>query len=88
MTGKIIYRQLIYIACLLHGFPVVGNAQSAITMEPLYASRIWYDKPSVNWNEALPIGNGRMGAMIYGGVATEHIQLNEQTLWSGAPSAT
>jgi alpha-L-fucosidase 2 len=50
-----------------------------------YASTLWYDHPSINWNEALPIGNGRLGAMIYGTVSTEHIQLNEQTLWSGAP---
>ena len=50
-----------------------------------YASRMWYTKPAINWNEALPIGNGRMGAMIFGGVNTEHLQLNEQTLWSGGP---
>lgn len=50
-----------------------------------YASRMWYTKPAINWNEALPIGNGRMGAMIFSGVKTEHLQLNEQTLWSGGP---
>lgn len=51
-----------------------------------YATRMWYTKPSVNWNEALPIGNGRLGAMVFGGVVTEHFSLNEQTLWSGTPS--
>ncbi|MEP6749931.1 MAG: glycoside hydrolase family 95 protein [Bacteroidota bacterium] len=50
-----------------------------------YATRLWYKHPAMNWNEALPVGNGRMGAMIFGGVLKEHLQLNEQTLWSGAP---
>lgn len=44
-----------------------------------------YDQPARNWNEALPIGNGQLAAMIYGGVATEQIQLNEETLWQGSP---
>ena len=47
------------------------------------AQSLWYDKPAANWNEALPIGNGSLGAMIHGGVAKEHIQFNEQTLWTG-----
>ncbi len=51
-----------------------------------YATRMWYTKPSVNWNEALPIGNARLGAMVFGGVAKERISLNEQTLWSGGPT--
>ena len=46
---------------------------------------IWYDRPAGAWNEALPIGNGRLGAMVFGGVAEERMQLNEDTFWSGAP---
>ncbi|WP_257668610.1 glycoside hydrolase family 95 protein [Parapedobacter tibetensis] len=46
---------------------------------------LWYDSPADNWNEALPIGNGRIGAMVFGGVANERIQFNEETLWSGGP---
>ena len=46
---------------------------------------LWYQQPAKNWNEALPIGNGRLGAMIFGGVTSERIQLNEDSLWSGAP---
>lgn len=42
--------------------------------------RLWYRQPAPDWNEALPIGNGRLGAMIFGGVETEHLQLNENTL--------
>ena len=44
-----------------------------------------YDKPAEKWTEALPIGNGSLGAMIYGGVQQEHIQFNEETLWAGRP---
>ncbi len=55
------------------------------TADTAYAARLWYKRPAVNWNEALPVGNGRLGAMIFGGVVNERLQLNEQTLWSGAP---
>src|SRR4030095_1962685 len=49
--------------------------------------KLWYYKPSGDqWENALPIGNGRLGAMIYGNVDTETIQLNEHTLWSGSPN--
>jgi alpha-L-fucosidase 2 len=48
---------------------------------------MWYTRPAATWHEALPIGNGRLGAMIYGGVQQEHLQLNEDTLWSGFPCA-
>ncbi|TDX01375.1 glycosyl hydrolase family 95 catalytic domain-containing protein [Dinghuibacter silviterrae] len=46
---------------------------------------LWYTHPARGWTEALPIGNGRLGAMIYGGVDTEHLQFNEATLWTGGP---
>jgi alpha-L-fucosidase 2 len=44
---------------------------------------IWFNKPAENWNEALPIGNGRLGAMIYGKTTVEQIQLNEESVWYG-----
>lgn len=47
---------------------------------------LWYRQPASNWNEALPVGNGRLGAMIFGGVNSERLQLNEDSLWSGAPA--
>lgn len=47
--------------------------------------KLWYKKPAENWVEALPLGNGRLGAMVFGGIDTELIQLNEETLWSGRP---
>ena len=46
---------------------------------------LWYRQPAQKWTEALPIGNGRMGAMVFGGVADERIQFNEDTLWTGQP---
>ncbi|MBQ9765546.1 MAG: glycoside hydrolase family 95 protein [Lachnospiraceae bacterium] len=45
--------------------------------------RLWYEQPAARWEEALPLGNGRMGAMIYGKVWTEEIQLNEESMWYG-----
>ena len=47
--------------------------------------RLWYNQPATHWLQALPIGNSQLGAMVYGGVATEEIQLNEETFWSGSP---
>ena len=46
---------------------------------------LWYDAPAGVWLEALPLGNSNMGAMVYGGVQKEEIQLNEETFWSGGP---
>ncbi len=46
---------------------------------------LWYDKPAQEWTEALPIGNGRLGAMIFGGPSVEQLQLNEDTLYAGSP---
>jgi alpha-L-fucosidase 2 len=58
---------------------MVGSIRAAQRLE------LWYPRPAGNWNEALPIGNGRVGAMIFGGVAEERIQFNESTLWTGKP---
>lgn len=44
---------------------------------------LWYDRPAANWNEALPVGNGRLGAMIFGGIEEERLQLNDDTIWAG-----
>ena len=46
---------------------------------------LWYDKPAANWNEALPIGNGRLAAMVFGDLNNERLQLNEETIWAGEP---
>jgi alpha-L-fucosidase 2 len=51
-------------------------------------SKLWYNEPATQWVEALPVGNGRIGAMVFGGVEQELLQLNESTLWSGGPVKT
>lgn len=51
----------------------------------LAQSLLWYEKPAGIWEEALPIGNGRLGAMVFGQTSTEQIQLNEDSLWPGGP---
>jgi alpha-L-fucosidase 2 len=61
----------------------VGFAQSTPTSTP--SPRVWFKQPASEWNRALPVGNGRLGAMIFGGTREEHIQLNEETLWTGGP---
>ena len=48
--------------------------------------RLWYNQPAQTWTQALPIGNGVMGGMVFGTPAVEHIQLNEETIWAGQPN--
>ncbi|MES2337209.1 MAG: glycoside hydrolase family 95 protein [Pseudomonadota bacterium] len=51
-------------------------------------SMLWYERPATDWVEALPVGNGRLGGMVFGGIASERIQLNEDTFFSGGPYDT
>ncbi|MGY6742954.1 MAG: glycoside hydrolase family 95 protein [Cecembia sp.] len=53
--------------------------------QTLAQSLLWYEKPASIWEEALPLGNGRLGAMVFGQTSTERIQLNEDSLWPGGP---
>src|SRR5437868_14466120 len=46
---------------------------------------LWFSQPATQWADALPVGNGRLGAMVFGGTMSERIALNEDTLWSGFP---
>jgi alpha-L-fucosidase 2 len=61
-------------------------AAQAISL-PRERDELWYIRPAERWLEALPVGNGRLGAMIYGGIQTECIALSESTAWSGAPAS-
>jgi alpha-L-fucosidase 2 len=65
------------------GACVMTSLSTAFTFDPL--SDIWFSQPAKDWNEALPIGNGRMGAMAFGGVKREVLQLNDNTFWAGHP---
>ncbi|MEO6285408.1 MAG: glycoside hydrolase family 95 protein [Dyadobacter sp.] len=70
------------IFCLLFlAVTITGHAQTSRTQ------KLWYNQPSgKTWENALPVGNGRLGGMVYGNVVNETIQLNEHTLWSGGPN--
>lgn len=59
---------------------------AAFAAHPADHHRLWYDKPAQVWTEALPLGNGRLGAIVYGNPAQEQIQLNEETIWAGRPN--
>jgi alpha-L-fucosidase 2 len=70
-------KNLHLVLVLFFGISLVADAQPSL--------KLWYDKPATQWVEALPVGNGRIGGMIFGGVEKELIQLNESTLYSGGP---
>jgi len=75
---KFIWRLCVICFCLL---PIVSSTQTTPSTDA--ANILWYREPATTWNEALPIGNGRLGAMVFGGVPAERIQLNEDTVWAG-----
>ena len=59
------------------------TAVSALTAKQY---RLWYNQPAQTWTQALPVGNGVIGGMVFGTPAVEHIQLNEETIWAGQPN--
>ena len=63
-------------------FPVV-SAEQASARDMV---RLWYDEPAAKWTEAMPLGNGRLGAMVFGTAPKERLQLNEESLWAGEPT--
>ncbi|MBK0370899.1 glycoside hydrolase family 95 protein [Flavobacterium agrisoli] len=64
-------------------FGIVSFATTAQSKSDL---KLWYNKPAAIWNEALPLGNGRLGAMVFGDPSVERLQLNEETIWAGSPN--
>jgi alpha-L-fucosidase 2 len=84
------------LACLLAGIVGADKAQAetppvrsaeftGAAAAPPWPLCLWYRQPAGKWEEALPLGNGRIGAMVYGGLPVEHIQFNEDTVWTGQP---
>jgi alpha-L-fucosidase 2 len=67
---------------IVFGFCCQANANPDAPA-PAEPPSLWYRQPAATWEEALPVGNGRLGAMVFGGAAREQIQLNENTIWSG-----
>ncbi|MDQ2862311.1 MAG: glycoside hydrolase family 95 protein, partial [Bacteroidota bacterium] len=84
-------RKLSFLLCLMLGAAAAVSAQQADVAASIQnrsfdpATLLWYGRPAKIWNDALPIGNGRLGAMIFGDPENERIQLNEDTYWSGGP---
>ena len=68
-------KRIIILSCLF--ISLIVQAQSDL--------KLWYDKPATHWNSALPLGNGRIGAMVYGSPTDEEFQLNEETISKGSP---
>ncbi|MDH4238418.1 MAG: glycoside hydrolase N-terminal domain-containing protein [Phycisphaerae bacterium] len=65
---------------------VKGNLRSSDdSAEDWSGLQLWYNQPARKWTESLPVGNGRLGAMVFGGTTQERIQLNEDTIWAGPP---
>lgn len=62
---------MVWLACSVGGW--AGNL------------KLWYSRPAAEWTEALPLGNSRLGVMMYGGTEHEELQLNEETVWGGGP---
>jgi alpha-L-fucosidase 2 len=98
MNRLLVIRFFKYFTCLLSsGFLLVSShifAQQSNIPENIVAKTfnpstlLWYELSAKKWDEALPVGNGRLGAMIFGNKGEERIQLNEETYWSGGPYST
>lgn len=65
-----------------------GSVHNGRGNEPDPSTYVWFSGPAMKWDEALPVGNGRLGAMVFGGVQEERLQLNEDTYWTGGPYST
>lgn len=89
MNVKITRRKFIKSAGIalpiIAGRNTPGASVNADTVSSQQRLVLWYEKPATQWIEALPVGNGRLGAMVFGGAASERLQLNEDTLYAGGP---
>jgi alpha-L-fucosidase 2 len=94
-----IRTSITHLALVCAGFISAGSVTSsycAQTNQPALAATpaasnsmtLWWRQPAPRWDQAVPIGNGRLGGMVFGGIAKERIQLNEDTLWAGGPRDT
>src|SRR4051812_18216365 len=87
--GGMKYMARIVLALLAVGTTFMANAGTSMAQDQKPADKqqlkLWYAQPAKQWIEALPVGNGRLGGMICGGVADEQIQFNEDSLWTGKP---
>jgi alpha-L-fucosidase 2 len=94
MTNRQISSAVAILILVLFGYTAMSadakdnalGAQSDSSDDTKWSElKLWYEQPAQKWTEALPVGNGRLGAMVFGGTDTEQVQLNEDTLWAGKP---
>ncbi len=77
--------------CAIRRRDFLGSAAAAASLPSLEAAEepprkplvLWYRRPAAQWIEALPVGNGRLGVMVFGGIEQERLQLNEESRWGG-----
>lgn len=81
MKNNLVYVLWVCISLL----PYYTQAQDEISVADSGRWKLWYKQPADCWSEALPLGNSRLGAMVYGGIEREEIQLNEESFWAGGP---
>ncbi|MBK8149529.1 MAG: glycoside hydrolase family 95 protein [Acidobacteria bacterium] len=84
--GRLIVFSLLLVAISLSQISATESHGTERKFDP--SNYIWFSKPAAKWDEALPVGNGRLGGMVFGGGDEERIQLNEDTYWSGGPYST
>src|SRR5690606_19935824 len=86
MFLKLDYKITFFYVALIFGINIPATAVQTADSEK--DEILWYNRPADLWTEALPLGNGHLGAMVFGGIEQEHLQLNENTLYSGDPFHT
>src|SRR5688500_4041753 len=87
MTGRTA-RHLLLTATIAGGASLTAGAGLTPILQPAQPSNVlWYRQPAAQWDHAMPLGNGRLGAMVFGTVNRERIQLNEHSLWMGRQMA-
>ena len=86
MTGRLSTRKLLPLTAVGVVVAVVSSVDPGRHLVCVGESlRLWYERPAEKWTEALPVGNGRLGAMIFGRTDRERLQINEDTVWAGSP---
>ncbi|MHC4328979.1 MAG: glycoside hydrolase family 95 protein, partial [Planctomycetota bacterium] len=84
--SAVVFTLCLTILCFIVLGCVTGNAaRNRFDRENWSGMKLWYRQPAKEWTEALPVGNGRLGIMIFGGTQQERLQFNEDTLWTGRP---
>lgn len=81
------FRLLAGVSAVFLASPVFLPAEPTPGSAPEGEKVLWYEKPAERWEEALPLGNGHLGAMVFGGVGEERVQFNEHTVWTGKPKS-